>query len=169
VNDDGRADYFDSLYHAAAVVGLNTSALVEAAIVDRPVFTILEPKFRDNQEGTFHFQHLMTVGDGFLNTARTLAEHVEQLATLAAGGTARRNGPFVEQFIRPRGLAMAATPVFVDAVETLAAAGPVPARQTPVWVYALRPLVLALVVAGRVPWLERMYWNPAKFRQLASA
>jgi len=169
VDDGGRADYFDSLYHASAVVGLNTSALVEAAIVDRPVFTILEPQFRDNQEGTFHFQHLMTVGDGFLNTARTLAEHVEQLATLAAGGTARRNGPFVEQFIRPRGLAMAATPVFVDAVETLAAAGPVPARQTPVWVYALRPLVLALVVAGRVPWLERMYWNPAKFRQLASA
>jgi hypothetical protein len=169
VDDDGRADYFDSLYHASAVVGLNTSALVEAAIVDRPVFTILEPKFRDNQEGTFHFQHLMTVGDGFLNTARTLAEHVEQLAALAAGAPARSNRPFVERFIRPRGLSTAATPVFVETVEALAAAGPVAAERTPVWVYALRPLVLALVLAGRVPWLERIYWNPAKFRQLANA
>jgi hypothetical protein len=169
VDDDGRADYFDSLYHAAAVVGLNTSALVEAAIVDRPVFTILEPKFRDNQEGTFHFQHLMTVGDGFLNTARTLAEHVEQLRTLITGGTTRPNRPFVERFIRPRGLSTAATPVFVEAVEALAAAGPIPVTRTPVWVYALRPLVLALVVAGRLPWLERIYWNPAKRRQLANA
>jgi hypothetical protein len=169
VDDDGRADYFDSLYHASAVVGLNTSALVEAAIVDRPVFTILEPMFRDNQEGTFHFQHLMTVGDGFLNTARTLDEHVEQLGALAAGGATRANRPFVERFIRPRGLDVAATPVFVETVEALGAAGPVPARRTPAWVYALRPLVLALVIAGRVPWIERMYWNPAKFRQLANA
>jgi len=169
VDDDGRADYFDSLYHAAAVVGLNTSALVEAAIVDRPVFTILEPQFRDNQEGTFHFQHLMTVGDGFLNTARTLAEHVGQLSALAAGSVMRPNRPFVERFIRPRGLATPATPVFVETVEALGAEGPVPVRRTPLWVYALRPLVLALVIAGRVPWLERMYWNPAKFRQLANA
>jgi hypothetical protein len=169
VDDDGRADYFDSLYHAAAVVGLNTSALVEAAIVDRPVFTILEPKFRDNQEGTFHFQHLMTVGDGFLNTARTLAEHVEQLRALVTGGTTRPNRPFVERFIRPRGLSAPATPVLVETVEALAAAGPVPVTRTPIWVYALRPLVLALVVAGRLPWLERIYWNPAKRRQLANA
>jgi hypothetical protein len=51
----------------------------------------------------------------------------------------------------------------------LAAAGPVPVTRTPIWVYALRPLVLALVVAGRLPWLERIYWNPAKRRQLANA
>jgi hypothetical protein len=32
VNEDHRADYFDSLYHSAAVVGINTSAMIEAAL-----------------------------------------------------------------------------------------------------------------------------------------
>ena len=168
IDAESRADYFDSMYHAAAVIGLNTSALVEAAIVDRPVFTLLLPEFRDNQEGTFHFHHLLTVGDGFLNVSRSLDEHIAQLASMLSGGTLRSNRPFVEQFIRPRGTAVAATPVFVEAVEAMAA-GPRPrARRAPAWVLALRPLVYALVLAGRVPGLERIYWNPVKRREWAS-
>jgi hypothetical protein len=167
-DDKGRADYFDSLYHSAAVVGLNTSALVEAAIVDRPVFTILPPQFRDNQEGTFHFHHLLTVGDGFLNVSRSLPDHVRQLGALASGERVKSNRPFVERFIRPRGASVAATPIFTDVVERLAAGARPRAVQTPVWVFALRPLVFALVLAGRVPFLERIYWNPAKFRVHAS-
>jgi hypothetical protein len=169
IDEDGRADYFDSLYHSAAVVGLNTSALVEAAIVDRPVFTVLAPEFHENQEGTFHFHHLTTVGDGFLHTARTLDEHVAQLAATARGTAPPRNLPFVERFIRPRGRAVAATPVFVETVEQLAAAPAPAARPTPLWAYLLRPVVYALVLAGRLPLLERIYWNPAKLRQLANA
>jgi hypothetical protein len=169
IDDDGRADYFDSLYHSDAVVGLNTSALVEAAIVDRPVFTVLAPEFHENQEGTFHFHHLMTVGDGFLHTARTLPEHVAQLAATARGDVPPRNAPFVERFIRPRGRTVAATPIFVETVEALAAA-PAPApRAAPLWTYLLRPVVYALVLAGRLPLVERIYWNPAKRRQLANA
>jgi hypothetical protein len=169
IDEESRGDYYDSLYHSAAVVGLNTSALVEAAIVDRPVYTVLLPAFRDNQEGTFHFQHLTTVGDGFLNTSRSLDEHVGQLAALAGGAAPRSNRPFVERFIRPKGTGVPATPVFVDAIASLAAR-PAPAtRSTRAWVILLRPVVYALVLAGRLPVIERIYWNPAKFRQLANA
>ena len=115
---ESRADYFDSLYHAAAVVGLNTSALVEAAIVDRPVFTMLLPEFRENQEGTFHFHHLLTVGDGFLNVARSLDEHVAQLAARAR--RARRCAPIARSSSTSSGrAAWASRPrrSFVDAVE----------------------------------------------------
>ena len=38
-----KEDYFESLHYSAVVVGLNTSAFLEAAIVDRPVHTILAP------------------------------------------------------------------------------------------------------------------------------
>jgi hypothetical protein len=169
VDEDRRADYFDSLYHSAAVVGLNTSALVEAAIVDRPVFTILAPEFHENQEGTFHFHHLMTVGNGFLNVARTMPEHVQQVSALAAGSPTRPNRPFVECFIRPRGVTTPATTVFVETVEALSTTIAAASRPTPVWAFLLRPVVYALVLAGRVPLLERIYWNPAKFRQLANA
>jgi hypothetical protein len=167
VDPEGRADYFDSMYHASAVVGLNTSALVEAAIVDRPVFTLLLPAFRDNQEGTFHFHHLMTVGDGFLNVSRGLDEHVAQLSALAADGTARPNRPFVERFIRPGGVSVPATAVFVSALETMVREPAPPPRPAPAWVLLLRPLVYALVIAGRVPVLERIYWNPIKRREWA--
>jgi hypothetical protein len=161
---EGRADYYDSLYYSAGVVGLNTSALVEAAIVDRPVLTILLPEFRENQEGTYHFHHLMTVGDGFLNVARSLDEHVAQLAALAGGAPMRPTRPFVERFIRPRGAHVAATPLFAETVESLASR-PAPApRATPAWVLLLRPVVYALVLAGRLPLVERIYWNPAKFK-----
>ena len=164
IDDESRADYFDSMYHSAAVIGLNTSALVEAAIVDRPVFTILAPEFRENQEGTFHFHYLMTVGDGCLTAARTLDEHAAQLAAMASGAATRSNRAFVERFIRPRGAATPATPVFVDTVETLAAASTARAQSTPLWVPLLRPVVYALVLVGRVPLLERIYWNPHKYR-----
>ena len=164
IDDESRADYFDSLYYSAAVVGLNTSALVEAAIVDRPVFTILAPEFHENQEGTFHFHYLMTVGDGFLHAARTLDEHTIQMAAAVSGVSTRSNRPFVERFIRPRGAATPATPVFVDTVESLAARSTAPARSSPFWVLLLRPVVYALVLVGRVPLLERIYWNPQKYR-----
>jgi hypothetical protein len=167
IDADGRADYFDAMYHAAAVVGLNTSALVESAIVDRPVFTVLLPEFRDNQEGTFHFHHLLHVGDGFLNVSRSLDEHAGQLAAMLAGGAVRPNRPFVEQFIRPRGTGVAATPVFVDAVEAMAGGARPRPQRAPLWVLGLRPLVYALVLAGRVPGLERIYWNPVKRREWA--
>jgi hypothetical protein len=170
IDEQRRADYFDSLYYSAGVVGLNTSALVEAAIVDRPVYTILLPELRENQEGTFHFHHLLTEGDGFLNAARTLDEHVRQLAAAAApAGPVAANRAFVERFIRPAGLAVPATSVFVDTVEALAsAAAPAPRRER-AWVFLLRPVVYALVIAGRLPLIERIYWNPRKFRQLAHA
>ena len=167
IDQASRADYFDSMYYSAAVVGLNTSALVEAAIVDRPVCTILLPEFRDNQEGTFHFHHLLTVGDGFLNTARTLDEHARQLGALLSDGAGRSNRRFVEQFIRPRGTHVAATPVFIESLERLAVTALPAPQRTSRWALLLRPVVYALVLAGRVSWLERLYWNPVKRRQWA--
>ena len=167
IDERSRTDYFDSMFYSAAVVGLNTSALVEAAIVDRPVFTMLLPEFRENQEGTFHFHHLLTVGDGFLNVSRSLDEHVQQLSGLLSEGAARSNRAFVERFIRPGGIHRAATPVFVAAAEELAARERLAPRGGPLATLRFRPAVYAFVLAGRVPWVERIYWNPARWREWA--
>jgi hypothetical protein len=162
VDAESRADYFDSMFHAAAVIGLNTSALVESAIVDRPVFTILLPEFHESQEGTFHFHYLLDAANGFLNISRSLTEHTQQLSGLLAGGVGRSNRRFVESFVRPNGAAAAATPVFADAVEQIARdPSPRPAASE-AWLLLLRPVIYALVLAGRVPLVERIYWNPKK-------
>jgi hypothetical protein len=118
---DQKAEYFDSLHHSAAIVGLNTSALIEGGIIGRPVHTILLPEFRDNQEGTLHFHYLL---DGLLRATRNLPSHAAQIAASVACDQAElpHNRDFVERFIRPRGLQWAATPAFADAVEQAAGA-----------------------------------------------
>ena len=56
----------------------------------------------------------------------------------------------------------AATPVFADAVEQIARdASPRP-RAAEAWLLLLRPVIYALVLAGRLPLVERIYWNPKK-------
>ena len=84
---ESRADYFDSLHHSAAVVGLNTSAFIEAGIARRPVLAILPQEFSASQEGTLHFRYL--IEGGLLTTSRSLEEHAAQLATMLAGPPAR--------------------------------------------------------------------------------
>ncbi|MGH9347979.1 MAG: hypothetical protein ACRD26_12030, partial [Vicinamibacterales bacterium] len=121
-----KADYFDSLFHSAAVVGLNTSAQIEAGIVGRPVHTILVPELEGNQEGTLHFRYLLD--GGLLRSARTFEHHLAQLgASLREPAESQRNRAFVESFVRPRGLDQPATPVLTSALERLAGTGPQPA------------------------------------------
>jgi hypothetical protein len=125
VDDESRADYFDSLYHSAAVVGLNTSAFIEAGIVERPVLAILPPEFSASQEGTLHFRYL--IEGGLLTTSRTLDEHEKQLSTMLGGHNdivMRRQLEFVRAFVRPNGLAVSATGVMADALEALGVGGP---------------------------------------------
>ena len=45
-----------------AVVGINTSALIEAAILGKRSFTVADPRYQKTQEGTFHFQYLTNGG-----------------------------------------------------------------------------------------------------------
>ncbi len=134
---ESRSDYFDSMFHSASIVGLNTSAQIEGGIVGRPVHTLLLPEFYDNQEGTLHFHYLL--GGGLLRVSRDVSSHVEQLAASLGefDPHVHHNRAFIEQFVRPAGIGSAATPVFANAVEHLAMASRRPEPE-PVWVPALR-------------------------------
>jgi hypothetical protein len=118
VDPHSRNDYFDSLYHSAAVVGLNTSAFIEAGIVGRPVLTILLPEWHENQLGTAHFRYLFEAGGGLLESARSFDEHLVQLETAVTAPPAGPR-PFVREFVRPHGLDVPATPLFVERVEAM--------------------------------------------------
>jgi hypothetical protein len=135
VDAANRRGFFDSLYHSAAVVGINTSAMIEAAILGKPVLSMLNDEFSGTQEGTLHFHHLLPENGGFLRLASTLDAHVLQLAEVIANpGTARAETErFVGSFIRPQGRDVPATPVFADAVERIAAGGRTPPRRAPWW------------------------------------
>jgi hypothetical protein len=163
VDAQAKADYFDSLYYSAAVVGINTSAFIEAAVVGKPVLTVLLPEISAaNQEGTLHFHYLLNVNGGLLRVSRSLDEHVPQLAAALTGpgGGDEKAERFVAGFVRPFGRDEAATPRFVAAVESAATLpAPVPERRgLTAWLaYALLfPYAASISLSLRSqPWRKR--------------
>lgn len=143
-----RTEYYDSIHHCAAVVGINTSALIEGAIQHRPVLSLLDPEFRDTQGGTLHFHHIAGDQDGFLLLGRTMDEHLAQLASaVSEGADPDRTRHFLVRFVRPHGLDAPATPRVLDAIEAVAALRPDPRREGARHVAArwtLRPLARLL-------------------------
>jgi hypothetical protein len=117
--------------------------MIEAAIVNRPVHTVLLPEFQDNQEGTVHFHYLLDGPDALLRYTRSLEAHARDLAEVLDGRDPDpgKSARFVRAFVRPRGLDVPATTRFIEVMEEVAsrpAPDPVPA---PAWAGIVRPLL----------------------------
>jgi hypothetical protein len=151
VDEETRRDFHDSIHHSAAVVGINTSAMIEAATVGRPVLTVLAGEFHASQRGTHHFNYLLEVGGGVVDTAETLSEHLDQLAAVVAGRdeSAARRASFLERFVRPNGLASPSLPYVVEAIETAAELVPGPPPRLRPGQSVLRGSLRALIAVTR--------------------
>jgi hypothetical protein len=149
VDADSRADYYDSIHHSAAVVGVNTSAQIESAIAGRGVYTLLAPEFSETQEGTLHFRHLRDLNGGLLHVASDFSEHAAQLeeAVQNPEGSAERCRRFIEAFVRPHGIEEPATPRLVAALEATAAHGAARADRGPWWAILARPALARAAAA----------------------
>jgi hypothetical protein len=112
-------ELFDSLYQAHAAVGLNTSAMLEAAIVGRPVHTLLIPGFDEGQIGTMHFHYLVEAYGGLATIARDFAEHHQQLAPILRQPCvpSPRSRAFAQHFLRPLGIDRPVAPILTLEIE----------------------------------------------------
>jgi hypothetical protein len=111
--------FYEALHHSAAVVGLNTSAALEAAVVGRPVFTILAGDAADGQASTLHFRYLLESEGGCVSLAASFDEHCAQLAAaLDEPRRAERLRAFAASFLRPSGWSRPASEVLADAIES---------------------------------------------------
>jgi hypothetical protein len=162
---EGLADFYDSIAHSAAVVGINTTAMIEAAIVGRSVLTILEPEFA--QEDTLHFQHLLEQNGGFLHAASSLDEHLLQLRRVLDEdeADAERRRRFVESFVRPHGLDKPATPIFADAIEELSRLTPPAPSYSPLF----RALLAIEAAASSVILVAKPLIRPIRLRVVGAA
>ena len=115
---------YDLLHHCHAAIGLNTSAMLEAAILRKPVHTIKTEETANGHEGTVHFAYLNEAGGGLLYTAETFPEHFALLKPCLA----RKHGEpdpkavsFAREFI-DAGLEgpLASVTALTDEVEQLA-------------------------------------------------
>jgi hypothetical protein len=148
IDDERKRGYFDSLFHADAVVGINTSGFIEAGIVGRRTLTPKSGHFDETQEGTLHFRYLAPL----LTISPSLPEHFAELERTITHKeeTKAEVSSFIADFVRPAGLEQPATPIFIKAVEDAAKADPQPWR-VPFWAPILR---LALMPTA---WLLRRY------------
>lgn len=156
VSDAARNDFFDSIYHASAVMGVNTSTMIESGIVGKPVFTIRDERFRGTQEGTLHFHYL--VNGGLLHLAESFDQHLLQLkqALQDGGATTERVLQFIKAFVRPAGLDVPSTPIIVDAIERFGSR-PAPPRERTPWGHVPARLMLypLAVMLNMLMWLKK--------------
>jgi hypothetical protein len=148
VGGDSLNDFFDSMYHSVATVGINTSPMIESGILNKSAFTILAPEFRDTQEGTLHFHHL--VAGGLLNISHDLDEHLNLLRQVLSDQESyqARIKHFIKSFVRPHGLDIECTPIFVEAIENLSQRSVSSSVETVRW----SPLVKILLFPWAAIW-----------------
>lgn len=150
-DDESKADFFDSIAHAAAVVGINTTALIEAAILGKRAYTVTAEDFSGTQQGTLHYHYLREEQGGFLHEAASVDESLAQMQALFDEGTEglERTRRFVRDFVRPYGLDTPATPALAIAIEELAESAPSHPRPSVVSA-GLRPPLAVVAATARM-------------------
>jgi hypothetical protein len=152
VNKLEQSDYFHTLHYADAVVGLNTSACVEASICGAPTLTVVG-QADARQTDTLHFRLLTPEEGGPLLVAHDFDEHVAHLVDVLdhpEAHKARIEG-FVESFVRPCGLADRATNHFVRAITDIGWSPQPPPQRDGAIVRALRAVVAIFLRLGQRP------------------
>lgn len=111
--DETRQVYFDSLYHSAVVVGINTTGFLDAAIVDKPCVTLMDEQMRAGQGA--HFNYLIEAD--YLEIAQNRSEIFEIIDHVISGVDSKLENRrrFVHRFIRPLGKDIPASDVMVKA------------------------------------------------------
>jgi hypothetical protein len=117
---EARQDFWHALHFSSAVIGINTSALIDAAIADRPCLTLLTEQYRDTQQDVSHFRHLLEAD--FLEVATDLPQVAEYVSAILGGRDAKREERrrFVREFIRPWGVEQPASQVMARVIEAAA-------------------------------------------------
>jgi hypothetical protein len=92
------------MFYSQAVVGVNTTAMIEAAVVDKPCVTILTERYQATQTGRGHFQHLLKAD--FLETANGFSESASLIERILVGEDEKAGNrrKFVLEFVRPCGV-----------------------------------------------------------------
>lgn len=112
-----KQHYFNTLYHAAAVIGLNTTVFLEAMILDKPCVSIASQVAA--RAPLAHYEHLVDADccELVADEAAAAAAVIDLLRGRDAKHEARHR--FVKNFIRPRSLDQPAAQAAVEAIEAL--------------------------------------------------
>lgn len=120
VSDQARLAFYHSIFYSECVFGVNTSAMLEAAILDKPCITVMASHGRSDVVGIGHFHHLLD--SNFLYVAGDFQEASRQLISILQGGdvNSKNRQRFVQEFVRPEGVNTRSGVLTARAIESLA-------------------------------------------------
>lgn len=118
-SDSMQADFQNSVQHATAVVGINTTAMIDTLALGHPCVAIIIDQYEKTQMRAEHFRHLFK--SGALNVARGMNDAVAQLEAIASGddNCAEARLAFLSKFVRPQGMDVNAGEMVAAAVAEL--------------------------------------------------
>lgn len=122
-SEDSLQLFYDSLVHSAcAVVGVITSAIIDAMIAGKPGAAILTDEYRVNQAEVKHFQHLVEADA--VEWVKGPEDFPRVLRKILDGNDDHRaqREAFIKRFIRPLGLEQSAGDAAAEEIEKLSVA-----------------------------------------------
>lgn len=117
-NEDSKEILFNAMYYAKCIIGINTSLMIEAAILNKTVFTIMDTSFNHSQEGTLHFEYLRN--SGFIKISSSIENNILQLESFFMRRNETHNSnamKFVSEFVRPCGISKSCTSILCNYIE----------------------------------------------------
>lgn len=145
IDAETRSVFLHSIHHCAAVIGLNTSAFWEAAVLGKPTFTIVDSRMAPSQSETIHFDYLRADAGGVVRVAADIPEHLEQLALVFSNpGLTENERSNLLAFLRPRGTEQSAATLAADALCTVSNSVYAPGQRSPFGASLIRGLLRPL-------------------------
>jgi hypothetical protein len=114
---EGVGQLRDMLHHAAAVIGINTTGMIDAILCDRPCLALAVKRYRSTQTDTMHFRRMQE--SKALWTTRSVRGAVQAVSRILGGDdpTAAARRRFVATYARPRGVGAQAGEAAALAIE----------------------------------------------------
>lgn len=118
--DNELEDYLSSLIYSDVITGVNTSGMIDAIIVDKPVFAIFRKEYEKTQEQAQHFKQL--IDNSTIEITKNDRIFLKKFESLLRGNDAKKQKrkEFVLKFIRPLGIGLSAGEVGANEIEKLA-------------------------------------------------
>lgn len=112
--------HLETLIYSDFVVGINTSAMLEALILERPVLTYLSDEFRETQTDVQYFRDLLR--ERVIGVAESAEDFAKLASNLLTGKDAHKEERkrFIARFFRPRGLTKPASQAAAEEIEKVA-------------------------------------------------
>ena len=119
-SDRSIALLMNTLIHATAVIGVNTSGMVDALALDKPCFSIKTDRYQDTHLDAAHFRHMVDADAVFV--AEDSASLLHAISGILEGRDDHRQQRqrFIRKFVRPHGLDTPAGKVAAEAILLLA-------------------------------------------------